>query len=129
MGRQRTPLTREEQRRLDAHAADTAAHPLDGQEVERWLAMLMTLDDSTDKAKQLRTCEELLRCAPEDDMLDSDQRIIKMAIEQLREELARGPQRNIRRRRDRVVDFDDDGDERSTLIPHTDAGDSDGDED
>jgi hypothetical protein len=84
-------LSTEEQQRLDAHAADAAANPLTEQEQAQWLASLNSLDAASGKDEQLRVCQELLRHAPEDDMLDSDARIIKMAIEQLEEELKREP--------------------------------------
>lgn len=89
-------LSTEEQQRLDAHAADTLAHPLSDAEVQAWLASLNSLDAAAGKPEQLRVCEELLRHAPEDDMLDSDARIIKLAIEQLAEELKREPRTSTR---------------------------------
>jgi hypothetical protein len=89
-------LSLEEHERLAAHAAETAANPLSDVEVQAWLASLNSLDAAAGKPEQLRVCEELLRHAPEDDMLDSDARIIKLAIEQLAEELRREPRTSTR---------------------------------
>lgn len=79
----------EEKRRLEAHREDAEANPLSDGEVQLWLRSLNALDSAAGKPEQLAICRELLRHAPDDDMLSSDERIIKMAVTQLEEELAR----------------------------------------
>jgi hypothetical protein len=98
--------TVESRSRLEAHRAATAANPLSEADIAGWLRSLGTLDDAVGKAEQLAICKELLAHAPDDDMLDSDARIIKMAIEELERELSNAPPPTpaVRRRRARLGD-------------------------
>lgn len=86
-------------------------------EVDAWLLGLSGLNDAEGKEEQLRVCRELLKYAPEDEMLGSDAKIIKDSIIQLEEELSRETQPTARRRRPVAVVVDDEGDDESLVGP------------
>lgn len=96
----------ESQQRAVAHRKDTLANPLSEAEIALWLASLSSLDNAVGKAEQLAVCRDLMANAPDDGMLSSDARIIKMAIAELERELrnAPSPTATMSRRRPRLGD-------------------------
>lgn len=104
-------------RRRARHKRETDANPVTKAEVDAWLLGLSGLNDAEGKEEQLRVCRELLKYAPEDEMLGSDAKIIKDSIIQLEEELSRETQPTARRRRPVAVVVDDEGDDESLVGP------------
>lgn len=85
--------------RLWFYAAYAEAHPPTAADIDAWLLSLSGLDDFEGKLQQLATCEDLLRHADEDDMLDRDRGIVVAAIARLHKELDEIPDHLRLRRR------------------------------